>query len=95
MTELDLYRFCQNKEMAWRDGCIIMWLQPVDLDEFAKLLGNGFLCDEGLDLNLRPNGNIALELNEICEWFNIDIVRLGILCGIGPLNITDAEDNDE
>lgn len=72
MTELQLYKFCEDKEMDWRNDKLIIWLEPEDIRRFATLLGDGYLCEDGLNINLRNGGVIALELNQICEDFDIN-----------------------
>lgn len=72
MTELQLYKFCNQEEMDWRNDKLIMWIQPEDVREFAQLLGDNYLCEEGLNINLRNGGTLAIELNDICEDFDID-----------------------
>lgn len=72
MTELDFYKFCIQQELDWRNEKLIMWIEPEDLKEFAKLLGDNYLCEEGLNINLRNGGTIAIELNDICEDFDIE-----------------------
>lgn len=72
ITELEFYKFCNQQELDWRSGKLIMWIEPEDLKELSQLLGDNYLCEEGLNINLRNGGTLALELNEICKDFNIE-----------------------
>lgn len=79
MNELDLYKFVQNKEIDWRGGKdekLIIWLHPEDLPVFAELLGYDYLSEGGTGVTLLHNGSIGVELNEICEDFDIDPERI-------------------
>lgn len=76
MTELDLYRFCEDKEMDWRGEKLIMWIYPCDVQSFADLLGDECLSEEGYSLNLRPGGCVAVDLMDVCEWFDIEPERI-------------------
>lgn len=78
MTELDLYKFLvDNKvETDWRGDKLIIWASHYELGDFAELLGSDYLSDGGVDVNLRPYGYVAIELNDICEHFEIDPERI-------------------
>ncbi|GFN32413.1 hypothetical protein [Paenibacillus xylaniclasticus] len=76
MNELDLYRFCEDKEMDWRGEKLIMWLSPYDITDFAKLLGDDYLSEGGMEVHLLMGGTIGLELNDICECFDIEPERI-------------------
>jgi len=71
MTELDLYKFVSEQETAWRGDKLIMWLYPSDLTEFAELLGGNYLSEGGVEVTLLTGGMIGVELNDICEDFDI------------------------
>ncbi|WMT42826.1 hypothetical protein RE628_11365 [Paenibacillus sp. D2_2] len=76
MTELDLYKFVSEQEREWRGDKLIMWLYPSDLTEFANLLGGNYLSEGGTEVRLLTGGMIGVELNEICEDFDIDPERI-------------------
>ena len=74
MTELDLYKFIEESgSMTSYDGDkAIIWVYHFWIDEFAKLIGDGLLDEGGLEVRLQQS-YVAIELNEICEWHDIDI----------------------
>jgi hypothetical protein len=76
MTELELYKFCQDKEIEWRGEKLILWIEPDDLSEFADLLGVNYLCEGGLGVYLLTEGTIAVELNDIQSDFDIDLEHI-------------------
>lgn len=76
MTELELYKFCQDKEIDWRGDELIFWIEPYDLKEFADLLGIDYLCEGGLDVCLLTEGTIAVELNDIGSFFDIELEHI-------------------
>lgn len=76
MTELDLYKFVQNKELDWRGDKLILWVDHSDLEEFTELIGYGALSEGGLEVTLLHGGTIGVELNELCEWFDIEPERI-------------------
>lgn len=76
MSELDLYKFVQDKEMDWRGEKLIMWLYYYDLKDFAELIGDDALSEGGLEVSLLQAGMIGVELNEVCEWFDIEPERI-------------------
>ncbi|QNB48188.1 hypothetical protein BR63_19085 [Thermanaerosceptrum fracticalcis] len=71
MTELQLYKFCQDKEIEWREDRLILWIPYSDIEEFVKMIGYDYFSDVGIDVCLLYNC-IAVELNEICADFEID-----------------------
>lgn len=72
MTELQLYKFVQEKEIDWRGDKLLLWITPHYLSEFAELVGDDYLCEGGEQVFLLPDGVIAIELNDICECFEIE-----------------------
>ncbi len=72
MTELELYKFVQDKEMDWRGDSLVLWLYPSEIDEFTELTGNNIFDDGGLEVHLQSNGSIAIELEEVCIFHGID-----------------------
>lgn len=71
MTELDLYKFVQDKEIDWRGNKLILWIPFYDLQEFTNLIGYDYLSEGGEEVSLQHNC-IALELNDICDNFDIE-----------------------
>lgn len=76
MSELDLYKFVQDKEMDWRGDTLVLWLYPSDLQEFANLIGDNVLSEGGLEVRLLTGGMVGIEMNEVCEWFDIEPERI-------------------
>lgn len=72
MTELELYKFVQDKEIGWRGDKLILWIDHYSLPEFADLLGDNLLCDGGLEVTLLSGGTIALDIVDLCENHDID-----------------------
>lgn len=72
MTELDLYKYCQDKEMSWEGEELVIWIGFHDLEEFVKLIGYSLIADDGgLQVHLQECC-IVLDLVEICEHHDID-----------------------
>lgn len=71
MTELQLYKFVQNKEIDWRGKDLILWIDFYDLKEFTDLIGNDYIADGTASICLLKDC-IAIVLNDICEFFDIE-----------------------
>ena len=71
LTELQVYKFVQDKEIDWRGDKLILWLSGRELSEFADLLGDNYLGDGGCEVTLLSGGNVAVELQHILEDFDI------------------------
>lgn len=72
MTELDLYKFCQDKEVSWEGNELIIWIDFYDCEEFATLIGYNLTSDDGgLEVHLKDTG-IALNLVDVCDYHDID-----------------------
>lgn len=76
MTELELYKFCQDKEIDWRGEKLILWIEPYDLKEFAELLGFDYLCEGGVRAYILTEGTIAVELNDLQGDFSIELEHI-------------------
>ena len=80
MTELELYKFVQDKEIEWRGKHLVLWLSPYELEDFAELLGENYLSDGGIEITLLSHGTIALDIEDICNDFGIEpacILKMG------------------
>ncbi|OJE45054.1 hypothetical protein BAQ49_07825 [Bacillus proteolyticus] len=75
MDALDLYIFCEDKEMDWRDDKLIIWLHFDQLKEFTELLGPSHFDEGGMEVHLKSDC-IAFDLCEICEDWEIDPERI-------------------
>ena len=82
MTELELYKFTQGKEIEWRGDQLVLWIDPTDLCEFTELCGYNVFDEGGMEVSLQMYGVIALNLVDVCEHHNID-----------PENILKKEDD--
>ena len=74
MTELELYKFCEEKELDWRgknNEELIIWIYIWDIDDFVELVGEDFFVEGGYNVNLQYK-QIAFDLVPICECFGID-----------------------
>jgi hypothetical protein len=71
MTELDLYKFCQDKEIDWRGESLILWVYFGDLKKFTQMVGYLNFSDGGMKVTLLDSC-VALELNDLCDSFGID-----------------------
>lgn len=73
MTELELYKFCEDREIQWGyDGELILWIPFYDLEEFTNLIGYGIIVDDGgLAVHLKEDC-IALDLVEVCDYHDIN-----------------------
>lgn len=73
MTELQLYKFIQEYyiETRWDDNQLTTWIPFHCLQEFTEMIGYEMLSDGGLEANLQY-ACVAFDLNEVCEWFDID-----------------------
>jgi|SRR5579875_201584 len=76
MTELELYKFVQGKEIDWRGDKLILWIDSDSLAEFAEMLGDNYLSEGDVQVTLLQEGLIAIELNDICECFEIEPTKL-------------------
>ena len=71
MTELDLYKFCQGKEIDWRGKELILWVDFCDLKELAELIGYAHLSEGGMEVALLA-GCVGFALNDLCDNYDID-----------------------
>ncbi|CAH1205747.1 hypothetical protein PAECIP111893_02408 [Paenibacillus plantiphilus] len=76
MNELDFYKFANENELDWRGDKLIMWIYPSDIPELVELIGYNALSEDGLPCVICGLGQVAIEANVICEWFDIDPERI-------------------
>lgn len=82
MTELELYNFINDNNIEWHrhnnegnhDVVILPYI--FQLEDFSNLIKN-YDTDEGLELRLK-NGYVGIWMNDICEYFGIDIDKVFI-----------------
>jgi len=75
VDELDLYKFCQDREIDWRGDKLILWVDFEDLKEFTTMIGYSYLSEGDTNACLLENC-VAIEINELCESFDIDPERI-------------------
>lgn len=66
MTELELYKFVQGKEIEWRGKELLLWLNFFDLSEFTELIGFDYLSEGGEEVVLQHD-SICIDIVCICE----------------------------
>ncbi len=72
MTELDLYKFVQHKEIEWHGDKLLLWLDGYDLKDFSEVEGDCIVEDGGYPVHLVHDGTICIELNDVCDLHGID-----------------------
>jgi len=72
MTELEIYKFVQDKEINWHEDKLMLWLEGAELREFSDIEGDNIVEDGGYEVTLVHGGSICIELNDICELHEID-----------------------
>ncbi|TCI99952.1 hypothetical protein [Cytobacillus praedii] len=75
MKELDLYKFCQDKEMRWHGDKLYIWIRFYDLREFTDLIGCDWFDEGGEDVSLQYDC-ICMDLVDICDNHEIDPERI-------------------
>ena len=70
MTELQLYKFCEDKELDCRGDRLILWIPFWQLEDFTKMVGYNYLSEGDIEVILL-NDCIALDIVELCEYFDI------------------------
>lgn len=77
MTELDLYKFVQDKEMRWvADNQLHLWIDGSDLLEFSSIEGDCIVEDGGFEVFLTHGGIVCIDLTDVCELHDIDPERI-------------------
>ncbi len=72
--ELELYKFVsKNKlEYHWHNDDVVLIVNFYHLEEFNKLLGHEISDEDGITCTFK-DGYICFMMNDICEYFGIDI----------------------
>ncbi len=68
MTELDLYKFIEESgSLASFDGeKVIIWVYHFNIDDFAKLIGEYYLSEGGIEVHLQED-YIAIDMTDILK----------------------------
>lgn len=82
MTELELYKFTEGKEVHWEGDKLLLWVDGEDLREFSEVEGDNIVEDGGFDIYLVHHGKLCMNLSQVCD-----------LHGIEPTNILEKETN--
>ncbi len=74
MTELDLYKFIEetSSDNSFDGEKAIIWVSHCYVEDFAKLIGDYYLDEEGVDVRLQEDC-IAIDMTEICKDSNINM----------------------
>jgi hypothetical protein len=76
MTELELYKFIEENgiEYHWfnENTNVIIFVNHYLLPDWNKLLGIHILDEEGIVCRMK-DGYMCFEMNEICDYFGIEI----------------------
>lgn len=72
MTELELYKFVQDKEIDWRGDSLILWIEPSEVQEFADVIDRCNADDGGLDCKIQQDGTVCIDLIDLCEEYDIE-----------------------
>lgn len=81
MTELELYKFINDNSIEWHrqnnDGTpdILIFPYTFQLEDFCKLVKDYNADDGGLVIRLL-NGYVAIWMNDLCDYFGIDIDKV-------------------
>lgn len=69
--ELELYKFCEKKEMNWSCEELIIWIGFDNLQEFTNIIGYDYLCEGGIEARLLSE-SVAFDIVPVCEYLNIE-----------------------
>ena len=80
MTELELYKFINDRGCEWhwyfhRDGIhLVLFVSSYDIKDFCEMLGYNVFDDDGLpcEQRLLHDGSIGLcPFEDVCEYYGI------------------------
>lgn len=73
MSELELYKFVQDKEMRWvSDNQLNLWISASELKVFADLDDDLIVEDGGFEITLVHGGMVCINLLDVCELHDIE-----------------------
>ena len=78
MTELELYKFVTDHKIEWHrhdhNGTmdVLMFPRTFEIEDFIELLSAGHFDDGGVECRMM-NGYFAFWMNDICEYYGIDV----------------------
>ena len=81
MTELELYKFINDNDIEWHrqdnDGNsdVIIFPYTFHLEDFCKIVDGCNEDEGGLEIRLL-NGYVAIWMNDLCEYFGVDINKV-------------------
>lgn len=65
-------KFIQDKDICWCGDALMLWLEPKYLKKFTNLLGDKYFTEHFVEVSLRANGNVAINLVEHLQRFGIN-----------------------
>lgn len=69
--ELEVYKFCEDKEMEWNGEELTIWINFDDLEEFTNILSYDYMCDGGISVMLQKDC-VAFNLVHVLEYLDIE-----------------------
>ena len=74
MTTLELCEFLEQQDDSpkWGGEELIARLGSETIREFADMVGDDYLYDNGVTVILLPYGDVAIDIVPLCEDFGID-----------------------
>lgn len=70
--QLSDFLVSHDVEIDWRGDKLMAWMHPLDVSDFCELVGDEYLSDGGYPAYIMDSGTVCLELNDLCEDFEID-----------------------
>ena len=72
MDSKKLFHFLKQEcELGWNGNELICWVNLLDLSHFTELVGDNYLCEGGMDVNLQ-NNCIAFSILDLLEYAEIE-----------------------
>lgn len=77
MSELELYKFLNNtaQEFRWCNNNFLVWIGFDSLEEFAEMIGEDYLCEGGMNINLQRDC-VCLDITSLSACYGIDLENI-------------------
>jgi hypothetical protein len=77
MNELKLYKFINENNIEYHtyNDETMAFINIQNLEEWNELLGSGITDEYGLDCIMK-NGYFCFNMNQICEYFGIELINV-------------------
>lgn len=74
MNEFKLYKFIRDRAMqcSWEGEQLLLWIIPSDIETFAEMIDREDADDGGLIVQLRRDGTLLIELDELLDEYDIE-----------------------